>query len=103
MSNEDSSTFAADSPGEHPIHRRLQRVEEGLGFSEHTIEQMHTLVLDLGRRVDALTRRLAALEAAQRSGADGRADGKSASDVSGGLPSSSGVDGDGRADGPMND
>jgi hypothetical protein len=77
VNGDDSSTPPGDAQ-DHPIQRRLQRMEEGLGFNEHTLEQMHALVLDLGRRIDTLTRRLATLEAAQhaqgQTGGDGPAD-----------------------------
>lgn len=42
---------------------RIQRLEEAVGFSEHTIEQLNEQVLALSARLEQLVRRLAATEA----------------------------------------
>jgi uncharacterized coiled-coil protein SlyX len=45
-----------------PLQERLQRIEEGLGFTDHQVEQLHAHVLDLTRRLDGLVRQMQRLE-----------------------------------------
>lgn len=42
---------------------RVQRVEEAQAFTERTVEELSETVRDAFARIDALTRRLSALEA----------------------------------------
>lgn len=41
---------------------RLDRLEEGLAFTERAVEQLSTEIADINRRVQAITKRLAAIE-----------------------------------------
>lgn len=52
---------------------RVQTLEEAQAFDQRTLEQLHELVLDLGKRLDALQRRVRELETrAERERAAGR-------------------------------
>ncbi len=51
-----SQSMSADDRG------RLDRVEEGLAFTERAVEQLSTEIADINRRVQLVTRRLALIE-----------------------------------------
>lgn len=60
-----------DPDSHNPLHTRVQRLEEALGFAQHETEQLAgevrslvKLVIDLTRRLEALDQRLHASEAA---------------------------------------
>lgn len=42
---------------------RLDRVEESLGYTDRTVEQLSAEIADMNKRMQALTKRLAVLEA----------------------------------------
>lgn len=48
--------------GGHPDDTRLTRLEEAVGFVDHTAQQLSTEIAALNREVSGLARRLASLE-----------------------------------------
>jgi uncharacterized coiled-coil protein SlyX len=51
------------SPDQSPdSDARLARVEEALGFTERTVEQLSGEIADINKRLQSLAKRLAALE-----------------------------------------
>jgi uncharacterized coiled-coil protein SlyX len=62
---------APDDIPPQPGDGRIQRLEEALGFTEHTVDELSDQVRALGTQMDACLRRLTALEnrlAAMQSG-----------------------------------
>lgn len=74
LSRRDGGTMMNHSESDiSGLARRVQTIEEAQAFDQRTLEQLHELVLDLGKRLDALQRRVRELETrAERERAGGR-------------------------------
>ena len=53
----------ADHPSTPNPSDRLDRVEESLGYTDRTVEQLSAEIADMNKRMQAMGKRLAAIEA----------------------------------------